>query len=440
MLDLIHSFVNIFAGGRSEIRVFLFIFYLIFLGLIYLIFKKKTFPPLKWKYFGLTVLCMYAYGFFLHIYIILLNGLYWADSIIVGNNGEISSSVLWHTHIAKGIFGQIFYFFGKTKMATMDAGGAYLGFFPKYVFLFGSILFIIIVIQAIIYFITSFKLLLADKNKRQKLLLILIYAIISFSLIKTSIDGGFLNYSFLINLIFIGLFVFYLKGKLLKKYYYYFTTLGVVLLFVGLYYSHFSTGYSLSMAYGATLIFLYLIIFYASECKIKIDFLILLIVLFISGWYVSSGRDRDILSYAKIIIPNEQTIVTYSEKNNEVEINKNEHIETIGRLTKEQGKNVTYTPIMLPGITCMGRAPQKEFNLNLISYKKIIQNSFTSSQFIKITNESSAKSGNHWQTRLSVLVNPCVPEELSVLNGELLKNNINTYLLVNPLFYDFSND
>jgi len=213
VFNIFHSFLNIFAGGRSDIKTIIFFTYLLFLSILYLICKNFHLNKFKWKFFGISILLMYIYGFIIHVIYMLSNNLNITDYVITANNGSISSSVFYHTHIAKSIIGEFFNLFNKNDFQTIDAGSAYLGFFQSPIFIFGLLVLLTLILEAVYYFITSFRFFLVNKNIRQKIFLILGYAIISFSMIKTSIDGGILNPSFILGVIFILLYIFEEKGR-----------------------------------------------------------------------------------------------------------------------------------------------------------------------------------------------------------------------------------
>ncbi len=441
ILNIVHSFVNIFAGGRSDIKVFLFIFYLIFLSTIYFLLKRYQFKTFKWKWFGVSLLAMYLYGFLLHILYVFANNLSLVDFFITGNNGEISSSTLSHTHVAKGVVGQVFSFFDRIQLSTIDAGGAYVGLIPNLIFLFGSMLLLLLLVQSIFYFVTNFKIQLADKNKRQRIFLIVGYAIMTFSLIKTSVDGGILNPSFIIGVIFTALFILRERGKSIVNCYYLVCLAGILLLFISLYIdSSFGYGNGLSIACIAALLGLYTVLLYGSEEKIRLQFFIPLIILFVAGWWLASARDRDIYDYSKIALENGQEVLVYNQKMREVEILKVQKSESVAQLSKQLNKNVTYMPIAVPGVTCMEKSPNHKFSSILVSTQPIDKNSFISSRYVEIKNDNSLPKGKNWETMLDIYLNPCLPEPLSVIDGELIKNNIYPYFLVNPQFYDTSHD
>lgn len=436
-LDTLHSFVNIFAGGRSEIKAVLFVGFFSFLLVVYFLFQKRSFKPLRWRWFLFGILGIYVYGFLLHIFFIFSNNLSFTDFFITGNNGEISSSTIYHTHIAKGVIGQMFSFFGKAPLQTMDAGGAYIGFIPAPIFLFGSVLLSVVILQSVLYFTTSFKVFLSDKNVRQKIFLIFGYAVLIFSLIKTSIDGGFITPAFCAGFIFVGLFVLKTKNKLTINHYYIATLISIIILLLGLYVGTIKDGKGLYLAYISALSLLYIFILYASEKKIRLQFFVPLLILFFASWWIASARDFDIYLYSRTNLDKGQEVYVYDDKKNEVKILNILEEKSIGDLSKELGKNITYMPVSAPGVTCMMGAYTKGFSALLISDSPIPQELFSGSRYISIKYQSSNSFPNGvWHTQIYIFLNQCAPEPLSMIDGELKRNNIYKYIIVNPSFYD----
>ncbi len=434
IFDILHSFVNIFAGGRSEIKTILFILYLLFLGAIYLDLKKYSLRTFRWRWFGLSLLAMYLYGLGLHVFHALSNKLPLATFFVTGHNGEISCSSLQHTHIAKATIAQVASYLGKTKFQATDAGGAYLGIVPSWLFLLGSILLIALILQAILYFATSFKKLLDDrgKNVRQKSFLILGYALISFSLIKTALDGGIFNRGFIIGLIFIAIFILKERKWPLTRYYY---IIGPIISAIFLAINFFSYGGHGTIAAPAALILLYTLVLYGSEKKIRSWILLLLFSFFMIGWWAFGVGDRDIRSYSSIILPAGSQAYFYDENKEKVKIIETERAQSIGQLSRRLRKNVNYLPLAADGINCFKGRPRPRLSITLITPTPLTKSAFANTEDVKILNGASSGDGTRWQTDLRVLLNPCLLETLTIINGELRKNNIADYLLVNPILY-----
>ena len=438
LISFFHSFVNIFAGGRSEIKVLLFVFYLSTLISIYFLFKKKINYKNNLKWLGIFTIISYAYGLLIQLYFVYLNGFSLSDFVLTGNNDEISSSTLWHTHLAKGFFGQLFSLFGKLKLENMDGGGAYIGIFPPWVFLIGTILFFALFFQVILYFSGPFKFFLKDKNKRQKLFLILGYAILSFSILKGTIDGGIFSASSIISLFFVLFFILKEKIKNIEKYYYFFIFISIFLCAVSLYLNFLPYGNGLFVSSIATLTMLFTILLYLTEEKIKWTMIVSMFILFACSWWVSGSRDFQIYQYSKEKIRPGVDFLIYNQNLNKVEIKKIENeksSKSIGKLAKELNKNITYYPVAVPGLTCESKKmPQ-------VASAVLVTDSFPSfsslkEDFINIQKENHYFKKGKWHTKIMIYMNPCMPEPASVLNGILRKNEIKKYFLLNPYFYD----
>ena len=383
---------------------------------------------------------MYLYGLILHIYYVLSNNLKITDFILTGNNGEISSSIITHTHIAKGVLGQIFSFFGKNYFQTTDAGSAYVGIFSSWLFGIGALLFVFLMFQAFYYFTILFRKILNNKNKRQKIFLIIGYAVLSFSLIKTTIDGGVLNPSFIIGLIFIALFIIREKGKSISKYYFYLVFLGIILIGISLYLD--TTVYyqfSLGISSFSSLLLLYSFILYGTERDIRLQFFIPLIVVFLIAWWGASARDRSFYNYSNIILEKDQQVYYYNDDNYKIETLKIDKVLSIKELSNQLGKNITYTPIAAPFINCIPHSKNLNLSFYLLTPVSITDKIFNMTSYLNLKKENSIFNGKNWITKINIYLDPCTPEILSVINGELIKNNIKNYLIINPILNDSTN-
>ena len=438
IINILHSFTNIFAGGRSEIKIILFIIYTLFFLTIFFIFKNKENGYLKGKYVFLSFLVTYIYGFLLYVFIIIQNKINIFDFFITAGSGELSSSSIYHTHIAKSFFGQIFSLFNKTKLETMDAGGAFIGLIPSIFLYLGILLFIVSVILTIIHFKNSFLKQIRDKETRQKIFLLSGYIVITFSIIKTSIDGGMFHPNLIIAIFFIVLFYLREKGKDINKYYYIIIFTTTALILSSLYIDSFKYGNGLFVSSFATTSLLYSIFLYGSEKKIRLQFLIPLIILFLISWFSSSIRDREIYNYGKIQTEKGQEIYFYNEEEGLIKNYIIEENQEIISISNKLNKNITYQPITIPGTTCMLKSPREKISFELRT-EEPIKNLFKHLDFVSIKNSESSFNGKNWATKIDFYMNSCTPEPLSVINGELLKNNIKKYFILNPTFNDTYN-
>jgi hypothetical protein len=425
-LAFIDSFVNIFVSGRSEIKVALFFLYLLFLVIVYFIFKNKSFKKYSWKYCWIGLLLMYFYGFALQLFFTTSNNIGLFDYINVGNNGELSSSSLWHTHVAKASVGLIFSYFGKTQFQTLDSGSVYLEYIPHFILLGGAILLLCLIIAAIFYFATSFKLFLKDKNIRQKIVLIFGYAVASFSLIEGSVDGGILSRNFLISVLFIVALFIREKGKKLKYFYPAVVLVGIFLLL-----NHFfSQNLTYIDIYGfVSLLLLYGLILGASEKKINKLILVPLFVIFVISWWMSSLRIIQIYKYSSTYIPASSTIYTHNASLNKVEASINKNGQTIELLAKSLNKNISYAPVSVDGITCARNNSSIVIKAILVSKQSLNNVTLNNLSFVKIKKGNSIASFSHFKTPLTFYFDPCTPEIFSVINGVMIDNGFNDYIL-----------
>jgi hypothetical protein len=423
--------VNIFADGYSNIKTILFFVYLLGLGLIYLLFRKKQFKKLKWWYFSITILTMYFYGLFLQVFYTISNNLPWGRMYVTGNNGEISLSSILHSHISKAVIGVIF-----PHLNNIDIGIAYLNSFPGWIFLFGSILLLIILFQVIIYFITSFRIILQDMERRSVWVYIFAYATISFSLVKTSIDGGIFHPAFLVSFIFLIIFILQNKNKLPNYHYYLSAFVALILLFINRQLNHLAYGSGVIFIQAAALILFYNLVLYCGEKKIIFWKLGLFILLFLVGWRLHASHDLGIYKYSKISITSGNNAYYYNKNKEEISLLKAVPGQTILQLSKELNKNIYYLPVAVSGKTCRDDLAPRKIRITLITEKFINKNFFINSvrqSDLSIYNNESSMSGKNWRTELIIHRESCLPEGVSVIDGILRKNGINTYIYYNFL-------
>ena len=428
-LTLINSFVNIFDSGRSEIKIALFFIYILLLTAVYFLFRKKPLKKYSWKYFGFGVLLMYLYGLGLQIFYTINNSIGLFNYFNTGGNNEFASSSLWHSHIAKGSIGLIAYFFGKEKFQNTDAGIAYLGQIPNEVFFIGAIILLFIICAALFYFITSFRLFLKNKNKRQKITLIIGYAICSFSLIGGSVDGGIFTRNFLVSSLVVIIFYLREKGKDIKNFYPVAILISGLLLCSGLFFTNLSYTNTINIYYFACLLILYSILLYISEKVIKKPLLILLVTIFLISWWASSLRDRDIYSYSNTLISKGDTVYTYNTVNNNIETFVADRNESIGELSSFLEKNISYAPVYVDGLTCKKKNPATIINLTLISRQSVDNVNFKNFSFVRLEKGKTVLVGKNFKTNLTFYINQCTPEMYSVINGVLVNSGVSNYIL-----------
>ncbi len=188
---VIHTLVDVFAGGRSSVKVDLFFVYVILLSTIALVLGKgEILSQLKIRNFWvlLSVLATFTYSTALMIVFYRHWGLDISDFVVVLHNGEVTSTMLLHNHIMKGFNGWVLHWFGMAGQENLDAGYSLLHLLPNTYYLVGGVFFAVAAVFLILKFVELYK-----KQQGHNLLFIVLYSTVSFSLLKNMLDGGVLN-------------------------------------------------------------------------------------------------------------------------------------------------------------------------------------------------------------------------------------------------------
>jgi len=184
----IHSFINIFAGGRSTSKVYVFLIYLFILFCIAIV--KPNIPIFKGNIDRTKNFLLYTIGVLFLLGTIGLfcfmnrYGLNFSDYIAIFNNGEFSSTSIAHNHIGKGVIGYILSFLGYTQFEMLDAGQAFIGIIPLWFYvIFGIVLLITLLLTLLVFIKECY-------GGTPRVLYIVLYVILSFSVIEHTLDGG----------------------------------------------------------------------------------------------------------------------------------------------------------------------------------------------------------------------------------------------------------
>lgn len=203
----IHACINIIAEGRSTVRIFALIAFFIVLYLLHILSKKKWFLSQRAKnvtdavfskrnlLFGFIILFFIGFAGFVFLsqsHHIALN-----DFLVTFNNSELSTSRFVHNHVLKGIVALTLNSFGQSGVyENMDAGTAHIGLLPHLYFGISLFLFLLIGLSVFVYFYRT-------TNRYQGVKALgygIAYGLLTFSLLKTVIDGGLFHEKTLIAL------------------------------------------------------------------------------------------------------------------------------------------------------------------------------------------------------------------------------------------------
>ncbi|MBC7766569.1 hypothetical protein H7Y21_01060 [Arenimonas sp.] len=184
-MKYIHIFIDFFANGKSNMKVYLFLTFLI--GLI--IFKKtikqnKLNPNILKKIIVSLIIILYTLNIGSFIYFFKSNNIPLLSNVYVFNNQEISSTNILHNHTLKAPIGYLLEKIGINPVQEyVDTGYAFVSFYPP-VFLLIVLFFVLLLLICFILYI---------QGQKNTFLQTFIYSIVAFSILKNIFDGGFFH-------------------------------------------------------------------------------------------------------------------------------------------------------------------------------------------------------------------------------------------------------
>ncbi len=426
MFSVLHSFVNLFAGGRSSVKGILFVFFVA--ALFFIVTYLKNIKPIGVRWFVLLLSCLYGFGLGMHIFLLKAYNISIGTFIITANNNEISSSIINHIHEAKVFIGGMLQWIKGGSFATFDAGSAYFGLFPQYLVVIGGLLLVGVVVTGTFlinrYYGESSPAILGRR------LFVLWYGIVVFSLIKGAIDGGILSLLVPTVVLAIAFFLYLKKGanhKLLSS-------VVVAILFGCVASLVFPTAswvivFTQCMATFCLLGFLALFITKTKPRMYGMYF----IVLFLMSWWLASVRDRALHTYGSIEIERGQEYFIFNRAVGLVEKQSAEKTITVKALAKQYNENISYGPVTVPGTTCFTKGEYNK-NKSTILTKQQFNSLYT--QDISVVKTREFFDGVWWRSNIDIGTPPCLPEPLSVFDREMRKHGFDFYVMVEKQRYD----
>jgi hypothetical protein len=209
-LVLIQAAIDVITPGRSHVKLFLCLSYLIVL--LFLARKAQSGKTLQRgeRTFAKTVISLIAIGYLFNVisYFWFLLKYHFAvtDFIITVNNGELSSGKFTHNHVLKGAIGLFAQWYRHGIYPLADAGTAFVGLLPSWFFVTTALLFICMVIACVYYFYISFT--KYSKTTLSALFYIISYWLTTFILLKGILDGGLFDFSTLPAFLMLNILLF----------------------------------------------------------------------------------------------------------------------------------------------------------------------------------------------------------------------------------------
>lgn len=441
----IHELVNIFAGGRSSVKIFLFFGFIVMLCLAALLNKSNIRINKK---VVLGLLCLtYAYGLALHLYFIKKLGLSITDFVISFNNQEISSSTLTHTHVMKGVMALVLQWLRIGSQENADTGLAFLNLVHPLLFVVG----IVIILLSIGYLIALFlELFNAYKERVDKwgIIFILLYGITSFSLIKNFLDGGILNRETLFSVSALLFIIFPIKSLRAQKTAALYRLSPVIAYILLLTLINFHTQVPLAkqwsqlfqaLTYGSilgSLIYLYSVKRFSRPGVLLIIMCALLLywpITHAKNSYISNNKSlQGDSAYVGLLNPTQAKDYTLYEKIGGLYIYEYTPSKaySVQELLEQNELLDNLNPVKIPWHNCL---PMGEYQINsfeLIS-KQPIPSEQLSNKFINIRLADESRSGDFYRYQGSMAMKPCTPRPINVLEHTVLQTGVKTFFVTN---------
>lgn len=426
MFSVLHSFVNLFAGGRSNVKVILFMVFLLSLFLSVIFFKKIK--SIRLCFFVVPLVSLYIIGGFLHLFLLKMYHFTLGTFFITGNNNELSSSVISHTHEAKVFVGSLLQLIGNSNLSTIDAGGAYLGIFPDTIVFLGALLLLFVIIMGTLL-INQFYL-GSSTTRVGRNLFICWYAIVVFSLIKGAIDGGILSLIVPVVLLSIAFFL-YIRKRIAPVILYGAIGTGLVGCMLVVIYP--AASWAIIVMQAVSTFFLLGLL---SLCITKTHpriFTIFFCTLFLMSWWLASVRDRSLYSYGAIELHSGDSYNIFDRVSGSVEKRISQKAETINSIVKKEQVNLSYGPISIPGRTCFSHGIPSISTRTILTKKSFESIEDADLSIVKIRERFD---GTWWRTDILITTSSCLPEPLSMFDAEMRRHGFDFYVMVEQQVYD----
>lgn len=445
---LVHSIVNVFAGGRSELKSLLFLLYLLTL------FSLKYLPGLSYiksfayekRIFISSIFVALILNFSSFLFFISKNSFKINDWILTLNNDEVSSTSLVHNHILKGVVGSFLALFHITSSENLDAGFVYQNIFPAPVFFVIGIFICAILVLSFKVFYTQIR----SKTKSEFIVFTVCYAVLTFSLIKNIIDGGLFNYEAIVSLAFLILLL-NLNTRWAK-----FVTFSIIFFYAILNFAFYQFGFFENFSSQSTSLFfnLFQTITYCLGLLPFIYFLdkktldrkgILLSTLGIIFIVVAVASDMSIINYRQKMISRENyAVLAIYNKTSDPDY---KHIGSIGRLNiynlaPEKSLSVdsvlrkfnlkdNFYPLSFPFQSCLPRGKNEEYALDLVTDIPVDPSKLRS-DFVFINNATLEKQVNGlYFYNVTISIKQCTPRHVNAIQEYFGMLGLNNYYILN---------
>lgn len=350
------------------------------------------------------------------------------ENIIIFNNNEISSTNIHHSHTGKGIIGNTLQHIKINKLENIDAGIAFKGLIPNYIYIIlGSLVFLSAISTYILFLSTNRKL-------KSKILYIPIFGALSFGLIEHTIDGGILDP---VTILLLGTFIFFIYPKKTKVIFLYIASSLYIVLSALLAIKEIkpveTSTFHLAAFIGLLIIPTYYLKGYIPK-KRKIFYLIASIIFTTTGiWQIDTTR-----TYRNLKVESPAYIALYKEAPDLEKISNIQDLNIykiepqdikLKKLFKRHNVLDNIRPATIPWTTCQP-TKTRVFNFQIKSPDKANANLF-SNQFISIKLQESATNEKFTTYKGEIYINECTPRRLNALEESIKTLGLKTFFIAN---------
>jgi hypothetical protein len=434
-LDFIHALVNIFAGGRSYTKVYLFLTFLVVLFVISICVKtsNKKLAQTARSVLIAFLLIGHLLGLTLFFYFTNQFNFQSNDFILTFNNNEISSTQLTHNHLLKGSIGLTLSYLGMGYFESIDAGLPFVGLVPAILLWLGVITVLLCGVVSIAYFRYT----ISDRsNIRKKVFYTLAFGLSSFSLIKSIVDGGiFSTVAIPISIAMLyGIYDWKKRGGLLLI-----PSVGYMLCAFILWKNNFLPGADNSIpsyliAGFIPSISIY-ILFYIEkqESPKRLHHLLLFFLAILLSWPIYTNLSgindyRNLNAEGGIVALYDEGTQTENHVNSIGKLNfyKIDSESTVGHITDEHGLLTSIYPVAIPWRTCVPTGAGETYSFTLLAKNMFADKIYENDKKIinRIDVSLTESSNGFFRYNLSITLEPCTPRHLNVIQ-EFLKTKLN---------------
>ncbi len=434
LLICLHELLNVFASGRSPIRIYLFFGYVfLLLSLIQrYVFVEKIEKFFNTKLSRITLyflIITFVFNFFHFAYFAHSHNLPLNTYLIAGSGEEITSSRLVHNHMGKIVIAPLVALFSDL-VENADPGLGIYHFVSVYIALFYGVLVCICFVLVVLLFTSRVV------EEKKPILYTVLYAILSFTLIKSLIDGGLFTETAFFALI---SFVFLIK-KERNWYWFWLMVIGAFLVQFIFYFFGFYTDLNEFNTHSfKSFVFITLIVsllyYYLQKSLNRLSVLLFILSLIAVISVVLVGILNTFM-YRAVSFGNGQAIVgLYSlpkkiKGTNEFNVGnlKFYRIESTGKVGDVlDSENLldNFNPVSVEWKTCFPKSQQQKISFVVDSKDQLLRDSFFDKMFVfKIT-----KTTIPFRYEAVAVIEPCVPRSLNVVDELLKQAGLHTYIL-----------